>query len=188
MAETVNSEGDESGALRPVDQDRLEKNEGNSGIVIGKETTKDTTTSGTTVDSTQTAFIKIYQDAGVIGVSMLTLLVLTVLMGMFSLRLLKLYTASGQAQENASAGRVVAVEKLATAVMLLKNEVTGLAADLSAASMESRITTTALSNSILAISNASIVRDAAILNKFDMLVVLLSSNKRGVDNGDLNNG
>lgn len=59
----------------------------------------------------QTEFVKVYQDAGVIGVAMLTLLALCVLLGLFSLRLLKMYVELTKARDALEDKRVLFSEK-----------------------------------------------------------------------------
>lgn len=86
-----------------------------------------TTTAGTT-DAYRTEFVKVYQDAGVVGVAMLTLLVLCLLLGLFCTRLIKMYTTLTSSRDAVETARGQAIEKLTMSVVLLRSESTaGLA-------------------------------------------------------------
>lgn len=96
-----------------------------SGIVVGTTRTVDqrTTPAGTTQDvSYQREFIKVYQDAGVVGLSFLTLLVLCVLLGLFTMRLLRMFQALTASRDALETARTTAIEKLTTSVLLLRQE------------------------------------------------------------------
>lgn len=73
--------------------------------------------------TSQTAFIKIYQDAGVIGVAMITLLALCVLLGIFSFRLLKMYVALTESRDKLDTTRTLAVERVSASVLSLSSTV-----------------------------------------------------------------
>lgn len=118
---STQSTQDPSGVGRPVEQGRLEKSAGNSGIVVGES--KDLTAS-TAEDPYKTEFVKVYQDAGVVGVAMLTLLVLCLLLGLFCSRLIKMYIALTGSRDVLEATRTTAVEKLATSMLVMRSEVT----------------------------------------------------------------
>ena len=79
------------------------------------------TNATTESDQYKTAFVKVYQDAGVIGVSMLTLLVLCLLLGIFCLRLLKMYTTLTESRDNLDATRTAALERVAQTMLLLQH-------------------------------------------------------------------
>lgn len=178
---------DPSGVPRAVDADRMDKSQNNSGIVVGEESVAVKTTTGQTTDTTQTAFIKVYQDAGVIGVSMLTLLVLCILLGSFCLRLLKLYAAMSVAQDQISSSRTVAVEKLATATLLVQAEVKSLKASLSEFSAEIRRAGSDLRASDLDLSHKLELQSQALVNKLDMISLAMSggafSSTHGAEKG-----
>lgn len=96
-----------------------------SGIVVGTTKTVDQriTPAGTTQDvSYQREFIKVYQDAGVVGLSFLTLLVLCVLLGLFTMRLLRMFQALTASRDALETARTTAIEKLTTSVLLLRQE------------------------------------------------------------------
>jgi len=87
-----------------------------------------TTTTTGTADSYQTEFVRVYQDAGVVGVAMLTLLVLCLLLGMFCTRLIRMYTTLTSSRDAVEAARSQAIEKLTMSVVLMRSENTaGLA-------------------------------------------------------------
>jgi hypothetical protein len=75
-------------------------------------------------DNYKTAFVKVYQDAGVIGVAMLTLLGLCVLMGLFNVRLLKMYTSLTESRDRLDQARTIALEKMSLTVLTLQSTVT----------------------------------------------------------------
>lgn len=118
-----------SGELRPVPPDAPVAGHAESGVVQG--VTK--TNSSTGEDSYKTQFVKVYQDAGVIGASMLTLLVLCFLLGMFSLRLLKMYVALTESRDKLDAARTEFSSKMVEKIIILettqKNVITELRAD-----------------------------------------------------------
>lgn len=121
--------GDPSGQPRPVEPGRLEKSAENSGLVVGEKKTG-TTTATTADDGYKTEFVKVYQDAGVVGVSMLTLLVLCLLLGLFCTRLLKMYISLTESRDTLEAARTQAIEKLTTAMVLLRSETNTVVAEL----------------------------------------------------------
>jgi hypothetical protein len=117
--------GDLSGVPRPVDPARIEPARSNSGVMVGETTqTEGQTTATTHDDQYKTAFIKVYQDAGVIGASMLTLLVLCVLLGWFSLRLLKMYTTLTESRDKLDAMRTAALERISQTMLTLQASLT----------------------------------------------------------------
>lgn len=69
--------------------------------------------------SYQTEFIKVYQDAGVIGAAMITLLALCVLLGVFCLRLLKMYTLLTTSRDDLETKRGLFSEKIAERLMVI---------------------------------------------------------------------
>lgn len=74
----------------------------------------------TTTDAYKTQFVKVYQDAGVIGASMLTLLVLCFLLGMFSLRILKMYKDLNESRDKTETLRLQYFDTLTTAVLAVE--------------------------------------------------------------------
>lgn len=90
-----------------------------SAVVQGVERT----TSSTSADGYKTEFVKIYQDAGVIGASMLTLLVLCFLLGMFCLRLLKMYVSLTESRDKLDATRTEFSSRMVEEVIALKGAV-----------------------------------------------------------------
>lgn len=97
----------------------------NSGIVVGTTKTVSTdakTATGTQDVSYQREFIKVYQDAGVVGLSFLTLLVLCVLLGMFCIRLLKMFQSLTSSRDVLETARTTTIEKLTTSILLLRQE------------------------------------------------------------------
>lgn len=103
------------GERRPVPDNPTAIGRGQSAVVIGE--TK--TTSSTGDQQYKTEFVKVYQDAGVIGVAMLTLLVLCLLMGWFSIRVLRLYTSSLDSRDKAETLRLTFFDRLTNAVTVL---------------------------------------------------------------------
>lgn len=93
----------------------------NSGVVVGTKKTSVETTAGTE-QSSQTAFIKVYQDAGVIGVAMITLLALCLLLAVFCSRLIKMYSSLTESRNQLDQLSTAAIERLTTATLLLKTE------------------------------------------------------------------
>jgi len=87
-----------------------------SGIVQGLSETSET-------GSYQTEFVRVYQDAGVIGVSMLTLLALCLLLGLFSLRLLKMYVALTESRDKIDQARNEIALKVAESLLTLEHRV-----------------------------------------------------------------
>ena len=123
--------GDPSGVARQVQPGRLEKAEQNSGLVVGQRADPTEDTKALTEDAQyKTEFVKIYQDAGVVGVSMLTLLVLCLLLGLFCSRLIKMYIALTESRDALETARTVAIEKLTTNMILLRNETATVVAEL----------------------------------------------------------
>jgi len=122
--------GDPSGIPRPTTEDRVEKAGSNSGVIVGERVEHQPTTAGTVQPSPQTAFIKVYQDAGVIGLVMLTMVAVCVLLCLFCMRLIKLYSALAESANKIETARTVAVEKLASALLVLDSRVTAVIAEL----------------------------------------------------------
>lgn len=81
-----------------------------------------TTTTASTSDNYKTEFVKVYQDAGVVGAAMLTLLALCLLLGLFCTRLIKMYTTLTASRDAVEAARSGAIEKLTMSVVLLRSE------------------------------------------------------------------
>jgi vacuolar-type H+-ATPase subunit I/STV1 len=108
--EHISRGADPSGVNRPVSSNRVDAAKHNSGVVVGTE------------QNSQTAFIKVYQDAGVIGVAMITLLTLCLLLAVFCSRLIKMYSSLTESRDSLEQLRSQATEKLATAVLLLRTE------------------------------------------------------------------
>jgi hypothetical protein len=120
MPEQIQSaNGDPSGVPRPVDPERIPVARANSGIMVGEQATSTTTTAGTQQDQYKTAFIKVYQDAGVIGVAMLTMLAISLISIMFSTRVLKMYSTLVTANTALVSASADATLKIATAMTLL---------------------------------------------------------------------
>jgi hypothetical protein len=113
---------DPNGVPRQVPTERVEPAKNNSGIIVGE--VKETSTHTGQPDEYKTAFVKVYQDAGVIGVGMLTLLVLCVLMGFFNMRLLKMYTTLTESRDNLDKARTTALERLSLTMLTLQQNVT----------------------------------------------------------------
>jgi hypothetical protein len=114
---------------RPVDAAGLERAGNDSGIVIGETRTDGKTTATTGDDQYKTEFVKVYQDAGVVGVSMLTLLVLCVLLGLFCSRLIKMYISLTNSRDAVESARSAAIEKLTMGVVLLRSETSAAIAE-----------------------------------------------------------
>lgn len=129
--------------IRPVSPDRQTKVGHDSGVLVGvgtddesslptvpetstaqPGTRDDSPTRSTSSDPYKTQFIKVYQDAGVVGLSMLTLIVLCVTLGWFCIRLLKMYVALTEGRDKLESARSVALERLTTTV--LTNQSQGL--------------------------------------------------------------
>jgi hypothetical protein len=120
------SGADPSGQARQVEPGRVERAAANSGLIVGE-----TKTTASTGDQTyKTEFVKVYQDAGVVGMAMLTLLVLCVLLGLFCSRLIKMYTALTESRDNLETARTVAIEKLTTSMVLLRGETNAVVQEL----------------------------------------------------------
>lgn len=131
----VAAQGDPSGVARPVEAGRLERSANNSGVIVGESKTTTTTQpsathAGTSEDAYKTEFVKVYQDAGVVGMSMLTLLVLCLLLGLFCSRLIKMYIALTASRDTLEAARTAAIEKLTTSLVLLRSETNTVVAEL----------------------------------------------------------
>lgn len=109
--------------LRPIPSDAPVARE-SSGIVVGvtREPSPGTHTS-TSDGSYKTEFVKVYQDAGVIGLSMLTLLVLCFLLGMFSLRLLRMYVSLTESRDKLETVRSAFFEKITERLLTLESKV-----------------------------------------------------------------
>lgn len=106
--------------IRPVPPDSPVAGREDSAVVQGLDKT---TTSSTGKDEYKTEFVKIYQDAGVIGASMLTLLVLCFLLGMFSLRLLKMYVVMTESRDKLDEARSSFSERLVERLFSLEAKV-----------------------------------------------------------------
>lgn len=87
-------------------------------------------TSETQNDSYKTEFVKVYQDAGVIGASMLTLLVLCFLLGMFCLRLLKMYSTLTESRDKLENTRLQYSERLTESLLGLRADLQSVASEL----------------------------------------------------------
>lgn len=70
----------------------------------------------------KTEFVKVYQDAGVVGAAMLTLLVLCTLLGLFCSRLIKMYITLTEQRDKVEAARTAAIEQLSQNMVLLRSE------------------------------------------------------------------
>jgi hypothetical protein len=118
-------EKDPNGVPRPLPPERVDPAANNSGILIGEVKDPSPTVAGVQQpDNYKTAFVKVYQDAGVIGVAMLTLLGLCVLMGLFNVRLLKMYTSLTESRDRLDQARTIALEKMSLTVLTLQSTVT----------------------------------------------------------------
>ena len=113
--------------IRPLTEDTPVIGRENSAVVEGlspkKAGEKSKTTATVGEQQYKTEFVKVYQDAGVIGVAMLTLLVLCLIMGWFSMRVLRMYTTMLDSRDKAEALRVQFFDKLTLAVTGVGNEV-----------------------------------------------------------------
>lgn len=89
-------------------------------------------------------FVKVYQDAGVVGVSMLTLLVLCLLLGLFCGRLIKMYIALTESRDKVETARTEAIEKLAANVLLLRTEMTAAVAEIRRENADTNVKLSAL--------------------------------------------
>jgi hypothetical protein len=78
------------------------------------------TTATTASDPYKSEFVKVYQDAGVIGAAMLTLLAICVLLSILAFRLAKMYSTLITARDSLDAQRVAVIEKLTLAVVEVK--------------------------------------------------------------------
>lgn len=131
-------QGDPNGVPRPVDPERIDRARANSGIIVGEQAVPVKTTAGTEQDNYRTAFVKVYQDAGVIGVAMLTLLALCVLMAIFCNRVLRMYSAAVSEHNKLLISTAQATEKLANSYLLLNANVTALSTTVNNAVAEIR--------------------------------------------------
>lgn len=136
--------------VRAIGPDATAIGRGNSAIVVGvssdkkgqenpptsyesqPQATQPVTTATTQVpnDQYKTEFIKVYQDAGVIGVAMLTLLALCVLLALFASRILKMYIAMIASREKAEELRLQFFQALTTTVTEVSADVKQLSNDL----------------------------------------------------------
>lgn len=105
---------------------RMEANKENSGVLVGE--TKTTSSAGDV--GYKTEFVKVYQDAGVVGLTTLTLLVLCCLLGLFCTRLIKMYTALTESRDALEQARTTAIEKLTTSLLLLRTDTTAVVTEL----------------------------------------------------------
>lgn len=78
----------------------------------------------------KTEFVKVYQDAGVVGAAMLTLLVLCLLLGLFCSRLIKMYITLTEGRDRVEAARTAAIEQLSQNLVLLRSEMNNAVAEL----------------------------------------------------------
>lgn len=113
---------DPNGEPRPISTDRVDPAKNNSGVIVGE--VKQTSSSTGQPEEYKTAFVKVYQDAGVIGVAMLTLLALCLVMGFFNVRLLKMYTALTESRDKLDASRTQALERIAQTVLTFQLTIT----------------------------------------------------------------
>lgn len=120
------AQADPTGVPRTVAPGALERSRENSGVIVGESRTSTSTGD----DTYKTEFVKVYQDAGVVGVAMLTLLVLCLLLGLFCSRLIKMYTALTESRDTLEAARTAAIEKLSTSLILLRSETSTVIAEL----------------------------------------------------------
>lgn len=81
------------------------------------------TNATTSSDPYKTEFVKVYQDAGVIGVAMLTLLVICTLLAILTFRLAKMYSSLVTARDSLDAARVTVIEKLTEKIVEIRGEV-----------------------------------------------------------------
>lgn len=114
--------------LRPIPTDAAVVGREESAVVQGVRKT----TASTGDSSYKTEFVKVYQDAGVIGMSMLTLLALCFLLGMFSLRLLKMYVMMTESRDKLDEVRSTFSEKLVERLFSLEAKVSGVQTELRA--------------------------------------------------------
>lgn len=77
----------------------------------------------------KTEFVKVYQDAGVVGAAMLTLLVLCLLLGLFCGRLIKMYITLTEQRDRIESARTEAIEKLTANLLLLRSEMSSAVAE-----------------------------------------------------------
>lgn len=91
------------------------------GQVVTTSPSKTTTT--TSSDPYKTEFVKVYQDAGAIGVAMLTLLVIAALLAILTFRLVKMYSNLVNARDSLDAARVTVIEKLTENIVGIRGEV-----------------------------------------------------------------
>jgi hypothetical protein len=113
--------------VREVKQPAGPIGKGKNAVVVGESKT----TASTGDSQYKTEFVKVYQDAGVIGVAMLTLLVLCLVMGWFSMRVLKMYTTMLDSRDKAESLRLEFFDKLTTAVTQVSIDVASLKTQLS---------------------------------------------------------
>lgn len=88
------------------------------------------TTATTASDPYKSEFVKVYQDAGVIGVAMLTLLAICVLLSILAFRLAKMYSTLISARDSLDAQRVAVIEKLTLAVVEVKGTIQSVRDDI----------------------------------------------------------
>jgi len=106
--------GQTTNNLRPVPEDAPVVGREESAVVVGVIGQP---------DAYKTEFVKIYQDAGVIGASMLTLLVLCFLLGVFSLRLLKMYVSLMESRDKLETIRSGFLERITERLLTLETKV-----------------------------------------------------------------
>lgn len=80
------------------------------------------TTASTQQPDYKSEFIQTYQNAGVIGVSMLTLIALCLLLGMFALRLLKMYITLTETRDKQENARLAFFDKLTLSMLALQSD------------------------------------------------------------------
>lgn len=76
----------------------------------------------TQADPYKTEFVKVYQDAGVIGVAMLTLLVIAAILSILLFRLTRMYGNLVTARDQLDAARVTVIEKLTENIIGIRAE------------------------------------------------------------------
>lgn len=83
------------------------------------------TTTTTTTDPYKTEFVKVYQDAGAIGVAMLSLLVISALLAILTFRVVKMYSSLVTARDSLDASRVTVIEKLTESILAIRVDMGG---------------------------------------------------------------
>ena len=88
------------------------------------------TQTATTTDAYKTQFVKVYQDAGVIGASMLSMLVIIAILGALCVRILRMYRDMLTNRDAAETKRLEYFDKLTDSVTLVSTAITHLRSDL----------------------------------------------------------